>query len=53
MIDRIAGIFGLMVIGAVAVTIVTNKNSATVIERTLNGFANDIKAVTGGASKSS
>lgn len=47
MVDRVADIFALIVIGAISVRIVTNKNSARTIATVFHGFAEDVTAATG------
>lgn len=44
MAERIANIFGLIIVGGVAIRIVTNKNSATTIGTAFHGLAEDITA---------
>jgi hypothetical protein len=48
MLDKIGDFFTLLVVGAVAVHIVTNRNSAGTISAIYNGTAQDIKAAVGG-----
>lgn len=47
MLDKIGDFFTLLVVGAIAVHIVTNKNSAGTIKAVYDGTAKDIQAAVG------
>lgn len=44
MIDKVANVMSLIIIGGVAIRIVTNPHSAKTIGAVFNGFAADINA---------
>lgn len=47
MLDKVGNFFTLLILGAVAVRIMTNKNSASVLGTVFHGVAEDVSAATG------
>jgi hypothetical protein len=47
MLDKVGNFFTLLLIGAIAVRMMTNKNSATTLGTVFHGVAEDVHAATG------
>jgi hypothetical protein len=46
-VDKVANIFGLMIIGGIIIRVITNANSKATLGAVFNGFANDVSASLG------
>lgn len=47
MVDKVANIFGLMIIGGIVIRVLTNTNSKGTLSAVFNGYANDVSASLG------